>query len=398
MPRATPHRKKSGEVVWRVQYRIDGKVVTDTFDDEKGGDNYAKLVERVGGKAAREVLARRRDENVGASPTFAAWVHTYLSPESGILTGIQPGTRHGYERIAERALRPFFGEYPINTITRDDVGRWVQWVESQPSGRRKKEDAPDVPVSAKTVKNYQALLSNIFKAAVERGHIPTNPVRGVKTTAGQSREGVFLSPVEYVKVLEQIPEHYKPLVVFMANTGTRWGEATALTWADIDLARRPPHVSINKAWKKGVDGRAVLGPPKSKAGRRSIPLSEKVVAYLPTRGAPDDLVFTGREGGRLWYGMFNTRIWKPAVKRSGIDKTPNIHDLRHSYASWLMAAGTPITEVQRRLGHEKIETTVAVYGHMAPGADLEIVNVLDRIMAGVPDPVRELTSGERITH
>lgn len=387
MPRATPHRKKSGEIVWRVQYRIDGKVVTDTFDDEKGGDNYAKLVERVGGKAAREVLARRRDENVGASPTFAAWVHTYLSPESGILTGIQPGTRHGYERIVERALTPFFGEYPINTITRDDVGRWVQWVEGQSSGR----DVGKL-ISAKTVKNYQALLSNIFKAAVERGHIPANPVRGVRTSKGQSRKGVFLSPHEFSQVLDQIPAFYKPFIVFLANTGMRWGEATALTWADVELSTSPATAHINKAWKKGVDGKPVLGPPKSEKGTRTIPLGQTVLEWLPAKGEPRSLVFTGREGGRLWYGMFNSRIWKPAVARAAIGKSPNLHDLRHSYASWLVAAGAPLNVVQQKLGHEDIRTTIHTYSHASPGADMDVVGVLDRAMSGVSRPTLQLKS------
>jgi integrase len=382
VPKANPHKTKSG-IVWRVQYRVNGQVVTDTFATEKSGNDYARLIERVGGAAAREALQRRRSSATDV-PTLNEWTATYLDPESGILTGIQPGTRRGYERMT-KAFLPVLGEHPLDTITRDDIGKWVQWVESQPSGR-----TAGKLVSAKTVKNYQALLSNIFKAAVERGIIPANPVRGVRVTPGQSREGVFLTPHEFARILEQIPAHYQPLVVFLANTGTRWGEATALTWSDVNLSRRPAHVSINKAWKKGADNKPVLGTPKSKAGRRSIPIGEKVLSYLPERGAAGDLVFKGREGGRLWYGMFNTRIWKPAVTRSGIEKSPNIHDLRHSYASWLLASGRPINEVQRRMGHENIETTVGVYGHLQPGADLETVDVMDRIMLAVPDRVLEL--------
>jgi len=384
MVNANPHRLKSGKIVWRVQFRDGSGVKTETFDTRAGGDKFAALVNRVGGKAAREVLARHT-QNDTSTPTLAEWCATYLDPASGILTGIQPGTRRGYERIVNSSILPQLGDYPIDTITRDDIGKWVQWQESQPSGRNAGQ-----LVSAKTVKNHQALLSNIFKAAVERGRIPTNPVRGVRVTPGQSREGVFLTPSEFIRILEHIPPRYEPLVMFLANTGARWGEATAVTWADIDTARRPPHVSINKAWKKGVDGRPVLGPPKSKAGRRSIPIGGKAVDYLPARGAPGDLVFRGRDGGRIWYGMFNTRIWKAAVAKSGIDKTPNIHDLRHSYASWLLASGLPLNQVQQRMGHEKIQTTVGVYGHLVPGADLETVDVMDRIMSAVPDRVIEL--------
>lgn len=384
MVKANPHRLKSGKIVWRVQFRVDGSVKTESFPTQAGGDKFAALVDRVGGKAAREVLARHV-QNDTSNPTLAEWCETYLDPASGILTGIQPGTRRGYERIVKSSLLPQLGDYPIDTITRDDIGRWVQWQEEQPSGRHAGQ-----LVSAKTVKNYQALLSNIFKAAVERGKIQANPVRGVKVTPGQSREGVFLSPVEFAQILEAVPVYYRPLVIFLANTGVRWGEATALTWADIELGKRPPTASINKAWKKGVDGRPVLGPPKSRKSRRTVPLNDKILAYLPEKGGAKDLVFPGRGGGRIWYGMFNTRIWKPSVERASIGKVPNIHDLRHTHASWLLAAGAPLNLVQAQLGHEKIDTTVSVYGHLAPGAHGDIVNVLNAAMVSVPDPVIEL--------
>jgi integrase len=376
MPRANPHKLKSGEVVWRVQYRVGGKVVTDQFNTQKAGDDYGRLVERVGGSAAREVLRKRRSSAVDVV-TLSEWTATYLDPASGILTGIQPGTRKGYERMT-RAFLPMLGEHPIDTITSDDIGRWVQWQEAQPSGARAGQK-----VAAKTVANYRALLSNIFTAAKKRKLITDNPVDGVRITKGQSREGVFLTRDEFDRILEHTPDHYKPLLVFMVYTGTRWGEATALTWGDVDMTKRTPTASINKAWKKGVDGVPVLGVPKSQKGRRSIPLPQLVRDYLPARRASDQLVFHGVEGGRLWYGMFNTRIWKRAVERSRIGKSPNIHDLRHTYASWLLAAGAPLNVVQAKLGHEKIDTTVGVYGHLAPGADEDIVRALDAI-GGTP--------------
>ena len=383
MPRSHPHRLKSGEIVHRVQYRVDGSVVTDTFATQKAGDEYGALVERVGGKAARDVLRRRR-EGAAQAPTLEQWTTTYLDPASGILTGIQPGTRRGYERMS-RAFLPVLGEYPLDTITSDDIGRWVHWQEAQQSGSRTGQK-----IAPKTVANYRALLSNIFAAAKKRDLITRNPVEGVRITKGQSREGVFLTPHEFARILEHTPKHYQPLLVFMVYTGTRWGEATALTWGDINLSKRTPTASINKAWKKGVDGVPVLGVPKSQKGRRTLPLNSKVVAYLPAQRQNDQLVFHGVEGGRLWYGMFNTRIWKRAVEKANIGKQPNIHDLRHTYASWLLADGAPLNVVQSKLGHENIETTVGVYGHLAPGADEDVVRLLDALSGAIPDPVLEL--------
>ena len=88
--------------------------------------------------------------------------------------------------------------------------------------------------------------------------------------------------------------------------------------------------------------------------------------------------------------MFDTRIWKLAIERSHIGKTPNIHDLRQTYASWLLADNAPLNVVQRNLGHENIQTTVGIYGHLSPGADEDVVRLLDNLSAVVPDPVLEL--------
>ena len=240
------------------------------------------------------------------------------------------------------------------------------------------------------MRNYHALLSNVLEAAKKRKLIIDNPAKGARITEGERREGVFLTPYEFDRILQHVLPHYQPLVVFLVDTGCRWGEATALTWGDINLSVLPPTARISKAWKKGVDGRPVLGPPKSKKSRRTVPLGELALDYLPAHGRPDDLVFPGVEGGRLWYGMFNTRIWKRAVARADIGKTPNIHDLRHTAASWLIIGGTPITEVQAQLGHEKIDTTASVYSHLSPDTHVNRVRVMNAATQGIRRPVLEL--------
>jgi integrase len=75
------------------------------------------------------------------------------------------------------------------------------------------------------------------------------------------------------------------------------------------------------------------------------------------------------------------------MQAAGIDKTPRIHDLRHSHASWLIAAGVPLPAIQRRLGHESITTTIDRYGHLAPEMDDTIVAALSQ-PADALEPVR----------
>jgi integrase len=406
MASVQPRRWKDGRVSWRVQYRVGAAMKSKSFEHEKGARQFGALIDRVGATAALAVWDARQSASTG-TPTLREWIDEYLDPESGRLTGIERGTRAGYRSIADRSLIPILGDLPIDAITKADVGRWVSWQELQQSARR--TNGMPTPVAPKTVKNYHALLSSILAAAVEAKLRPDNPAYRTRLTRGRKREGVFLSRAEFATVLHFVPAYYKPLVLFLAGTGARWGEATAITWGDVELATTPPTARIEKAWKKGPDGTPVLGPPKSAKSRRTVSLWPEIVQALGTPRAGDQLLFPGALAGKqIWYGAFNTRIWKVAVEAANsegaceaaglvpIGKRPNIHDLRHTHASWLIHAGAPLPFVQARLGHEKITTTVDTYGHLLPDAHLQMAQIMSETMSNVLPTITvpALTTGD----
>ena len=394
MPKSHPHKTKSG-VVHRVQYRIDGAVVTDTFGTQKAGDDYGALVDRVGGKAAREVLKRRRRQSADHTLTLREWTDQYLDPASGILTGIEASTRDGYRKIADRGFLPRLGEYPIDTITRDDVGAWVTWLEAQPRSRTYNGVTRTLPgtLSEKTVKNYHALLSNILKAASKRELIRANPAEGVRISRGEARESLFLSRAQFAQLLSEIPDYYKPFVMWLVATQMRWSEATALQWRHVNIETNPPTLRVVQAWKKPGQGQpSRISITKSKAGKRTISLWPELVALLGEPGAPDEIVFQGPQRmGRLWYGSWRERVWLPAVRRSGLNPAPTPHDLRHTGASWLIADGKPLPFIRDRLGHEDIQITVNTYGHLLPDAHTEMADSLAATMSNVL-PLRGLSA------
>lgn len=365
MAAVSARRNKDGSVTWRVNFRVGKSQVQDSFIKEADARAHARLVGRLGGEAARAILAAR----VGATaemPTLAEYTARYLDYDSGLLVGVSDGTRAGYEAIARRSFLQQVGDLPIDAVTRNDVGRWIAWQARQPSSRHKGET-----VSAKTIRNYHALLSAVLASAAEEKLIPENPARGVRLPSGRKREGVFLTAAEVQAIVDSLPERHRPLVRFLVSTGCRWGEATALTWADVNADSKPPTVRINKAWKKGAKG-AVLGAPKSPRAVRTISLWASAIADLGERGKPSELVFANSVGGRIEYRNFQGRAWKPAVEKADIGKQPTIHDLRHTSASLLIASGTPLPFIQARLGHERITTTVDVYGHLVPEAHQEM--------------------------
>lgn len=394
MPKPSSRKAADGTISWRIQYRIDGKLTTATFATVKAAEEFAELVSVVGGAQAREVLESRRGGNVIL--TLREWTTKYLDAASGLLTGIEDGTREGYQREAERTFLPFLGHYPVNAITKQAVGKWVMWQEQQTVWRdRNKPVDQRARVSAKTVKNAHALLSAVMAAAVAEKLRDDNPAYKTRISKGTKREAVFLSPAELDTIVHFTPEKHRRLILFLAGTGCRWGEATAMTWGDLTLHGTPPTVRVTKAWKRGVRGSSVLKHPKSSKARRSISLFPDLIASIGTPGPANELIFHGQTGNRVQHAHFTERVWHKALAKAmdedlcaaegktPLTRAPHIHDLRHTHASWLIARGIPLPYIQVRLGHESYNTTVNVYGHLQPDAHNQMAFAMADTMSAV---------------
>ncbi|PVE95006.1 site-specific integrase [Microbacterium sp. TPD7012] len=389
----------TGEVRWRVQVRFDGSMKQATFPDKNAADQFAALVDRVGWKAADQVHQARAPRRRVKKSTLREYTERYLNPDSGLLTGVEKGTREGYRAEAERSWLQILGDVPIDAITKPDVGSWLAWQERQPIWRdRDKPKSEQRTVSSKTVKNYHALLSAVLRSAVGEGLRADNPAYKIRITRGVARENVFLSPSEFATLLHFIPSDLQRFVLFLAGTGLRWGEATALTWADVNLFGNPPTVRVTRAWKKASGG-PLLAHPKTSKSRRSVSLFPDLVAIMGEPGASDAWVFPAPQGGHMWHGVFYSRVWLPAIEAAmdedrcqdlGLEplrRAPNIHSLRHTHASWLIAQGIPLPYIQARLGHESITTTIDTYGHLVPDAHEQMASAIAVTLSGVHRPL-----------
>lgn len=132
-----------------------------------------------------------------------------------------------------------------------------------------------------------------------------------------------------------------------------------------------------------ISSHVTLKPyPKSRAGRRAVPLPRFTVEAL-TRHCRDfgndreDLVFTASTGEPLKRGTFRARVWKPSLQRAGLSATLRFHDLRHSYATWLVSDGVPINDVARIMGHEQTSTTLNLYTHSTAERDRRVLRSFD---------------------
>lgn len=344
-----------GTVTWRVRFRYGTspktgkpKQTSETFDTKREADRFALELDKLGPQEALERLTA--DARKADVPTLDDLAADHIAH----LTGIEPGTRKTYERLWARTWSKYLGRLPANLVSRDDVARAV--------------NALAVTYSHKSLQNQRGLLAAVLGRAVDQGHLPKNPAKGIRLPRGQEAERtemVIITPDELATILERVPVHYQPFVRFLFGTGCRWGEAVALTVGDVTL----PNVRIRRALKWSPDNDRKVGATKTRRSNRTIAVGDPIPDDLRAACADktrDELVFTAPRGGAILHRTFWSRVWLPAV--SHIEPRPRIHDLRHSHASWLLAQGVPIHVVSMRLGHESIQTTVNVYGHLLPDA------------------------------
>lgn len=374
MLKPSPVVLKSGTIIYRVQYRLrPGAIPTsDRFETYRQALDFCALIDRVGPMAARQI---RDASTMSAQADVITCADAFTQYVDHAASYAEEGTLMTYRGLWRRHIGETFDPWPVGQVTRHQVEQWVarlRTTETEPSARARAKNPKKLPdyLSTKTIANLHGLLSSVLSLQVERGVIDRNPAYRVRLPVKYNkREPMFLNTRQRVELLANTPREWQTFVALLMATGIRWGEATALTATDLDLEATPATVRIERAWKRDSNG-FHLGPPKSKKSRRTITLPEQLIPDLTTIADqhPDGLLFEGPNGGRLRSEWFTYHVWNPATKAAHINPKPRIHDLRHTHASMLLGAGVPIHIIQYRMGHESIETTVNVYGHLTPEA------------------------------
>jgi integrase len=180
---------------------------------------------------------------------------------------------------------------------------------------------------------------------------------------------------EEVKVIVDTSEgRWRPLLLTAIFTGLRASELRGLRWRDVDLKRNELHVH------QRADRYGMIGPPKSEAGNRTVPLTPMVAAALREwklacpRTEPS-LVFPSSQGGIEHHKTIVRSGLIPAQRRAGVKAKYGMHSLWHFFASWCInrkvdgGLELPPNVVQERLGHSSIVMTLDLYSHLFPRGD-----------------------------
>jgi integrase len=269
------------------------------------------------------------------------------------LTRKKQQTALSHYRMLESAWRvhvaPRWGKVAVADIDRLGVEAWIASMGAEGAG-------------ATTVLRAHGVLSGILADAIKAKRLSANPAKGVENLPRKTgKRRVYLSADDVHRLADESAQH-RTLVLVLAYTGIRWGEAIGLRVRDIEFLRRRLSVSEN-AVQPGV-GHAV-GPSKGRKAR-SVPVAQFVLDELSVQckdKARDELVFPGRDGGCLPRPKSSTGWFQAAVKKAKVQKiTP--HDLRHTCASLAVAAGVNVLALQRMLGHMSAKMTLDTYADL----------------------------------
>jgi integrase len=370
---------RSGEAkqAWIVDYAADGQRHIETFKRKKDADAFAQKV----GVDIRAGTHTPMSRSITLAQAAEDWIGSVELEKRERATIAQ------YRQLAHH-ITTRIGNYRLASLTAPRLNNFRD----------------DLLAGMSTVMARKVLvaLKSLLRDAQRRGSVAQNVALSVKRIdAGKRGErrlriGVDIpTPEEISLIIAATPDRWRPLLLTAIFTGLRASELRGLRWEDIDFKAGELHV------RQRADRYNAIGEPKSKAGKRTVPLGPRMLTVLrewKLRCPRSELglVFPTATGGvRRHSDMFHAfsaivraagvtvpvldEQGKPALDKQGkpivAPKYTGLHALRHFYTSWCInpldrgGQGLPPKVVQERLGHSSIVMTMDTYGHLFPPGD-----------------------------
>jgi len=332
---------------------------------------------------ARALKRRREAEELSErrGPTLhehaLAWVATYAG--TGRDT-VSEHTRREYRRLLITfALRYFPAQMRLAELDHEALQGFVTWLAHYRGERGRLSD--------RSIRNAVAPLRLCLAQASPDRLLEPDLDRALvlpRRRGGRGwhfDQGRVLSRAQLASVLAEIPEPWRDFFDLLASTGLRISEAIALRWGDLELDR-PACLWVRRSIVEGV-----VGAPKSRFGRRCLPLEAGLAERLAKRRSrevdEEGLVFSTCTGAPYSPDNIRARVLVPALERAGVPRL-GFHAFRHTCASLLIERGLSPLRLQRWMGHHSAAYTLDVYGHL-----------IDAELAAPLDLAEELSRGVR---
>jgi integrase len=284
---------------------------------------------------------------------------------------LSPTTVRGYESAIEARIRPELGTVPLAKLRAVDLDRFY-------------DAATAAGSTAKTVRNYHAILRRALEQAVRWGWIPVNPAVLADPPSVGRHQLQPPSPADVGRLIadaHELDPDFGTLVYLAVVTGARRGELVALQWADWLSG----HELLIARSIVAVQGTITVKSTKTDRARRLQLGARTYLALLRHRhdveqrwavadALPPKWMFAG-PSGEPWHPDTITGRWRRLCDAAGI--SCRFHDLRHYAATQALAAGIPVRTVSGRLGHANTATTHNVYAHFIEASDRDAADVLE---------------------
>lgn len=316
--------------------------------------------------------------------TVEQWMDIFLTDYKK--NSIRVSTYAKYYGMNKKFIVPKLGKHKLIEVRHDMVQRFLN-------------ELVELSLAPKTIKHYRSLITMAFQQAYEIRLITRNPLVNLKIPKLIKKDRRVLSKEEQKHFIALAKEtKYGNIFIFLLGTGLRIGEALALTWNDVDFENNT--IFINKTLTRTKDPVNAqsdekfygIGPVKTHAGNRYIPLANSIVSLLK------QVELEQKNNKSLWGDTFNDSnlvfcsdkgkllthlpVWKQfreIMERIGIDYGENfsIHCLRHTFATRGLENGIELKVMQELLGHSNISMTANTYTHVLPNKKKEAISKIE---------------------
>jgi integrase len=337
--------KYSNKTSYQASVRIEGRRLTRSFDRKTDAERWMRS------QLEKRDLGELQVRNL---PTVSEFSADWLQIRAAQVT---PSTFALQQHVLKSMVLPKVGHIRIDSLSPSTIQLLMKGVVE--TGR-----------SARTANIMLSVVRKLYTDAVDHfGFKVQNPATKVKKLKESPNKLEFWSKEEidvFLKTVERHQPHNLAIFRFLLNTGARIGEAYALQWGDVDLARG--YVCIRRT----VDRIHHVAKETTKGNKmRYVGLNEVALQTLShmkesqlTPPKSLSLVFPNQAGGIHFHSSFQRRCFDKCLKIAGVRKV-RIHDLRHTFAAHFVMNGGSIYDLKQILGHSDIKMTER-YAHLAP--------------------------------
>jgi integrase len=337
---------------------------------ERRRKTFATLRQATDWRTRMLAAKTRRRLRAPASVTLREAAEAFLDGiKSGAIANrsgdtYKPSVVRSYDQALHLHVLPDLGGRRLGDVTTSDLQDLVERL-------RRKE------LSASTIANAMNPVQAIYRRATQLGHVMHNPCRDVSLPTIRGKRDHAAEPGDAARMILALPEQDQCVWALAFYAGLRLGELRALRWDDIN--EKDGLIDVQRSW----DAREGEIDPKSFAGTRSVPIIAALRPYLAAQRARCAWQPAGLMLGKAERTPFSYNgLYRRSEKASMAAKLPRVtpHQARHSFASYLIAAGADVKAVTEIMGHASVRQSFDRYGHLLRDSHANTVTKLDALL------------------